>query len=123
MQIAARKKDWPKEKASVTVEYPLPATFAELVTFLGEEVVYSKAVDSLVIDVQSNMRRIISNPKTSDEQKATALAALVGYKPAAGSAVRRSPTEKVGDLVEKMSDDDKKALVKRLRDELAAAKS
>lgn len=121
MKIAARKSDWPKERESVEIEYPMPETLEAAVAKFGDSVVYNKMVDSVTIDVQSNMRRILSNEKTTQEQKDKALAELVDYVPTAASSVRRTPTEKVGDLVLRMSKEEKEALVKKLREELKAA--
>lgn len=117
MQISARKKDWPKDKPSVTLEYDMPTDLNGLVAKFGEEAVASNAIDSITISIQAGMRRILDkdSAKTSDEQKQKEIADLVNYKPSGKSAVRRSPQEKIGDLVTKLSPEERAALIAQLK--------
>lgn len=123
MQISARKKDWPKEKPSVSIDYPMPANLDDLRAFCGDETVYHNAVDSITISIQAAMRRILDAPaeKKSDEQKQKEIEALVNYKPSTGNVTRRSPTERIEDLTSKMSPEERAALIQKLQEQLAAA--
>lgn len=113
MQISSRLKEWPKEQASVTVEFDLPEDHAGLVAKFGEAVVASKAVDSLVIDVQANVRRLLrAKEKYTPAQIQEKISA---YKPSASNTVRRSPVEKMSDLVGKMTAEQKAELLKQLQ--------
>lgn len=101
--------------APVTVDFNMPTDLAGLVAAFGETVVYSKAVDSVTIDVQALVRR---HSKGTDKVPAKAhkeIQALVdAYKPGT-AAVRKSPVEKVGSLIAGMSAEEKAALLKQLK--------
>lgn len=116
MKISARLKEWPKEQPSIEIEYPMPATLQELVAQFGEDVIYNKAVDSITIDVQSNMRRMVKSKNEADRTPEAIQAKLATYKPSAVTRVVRSPAEKVQDLVGALSAEEKKALIKQLRE-------
>jgi len=99
----------------VTVEFNMPADVAGLVTAFGEGVVYSKAVDSLTIDVQALVRRHLKGTDKVPPKSHKEIQALVdAYKPGVG-AVRKSPVEKVGTLISSMSSEEKAALLKQLK--------
>lgn len=121
MQIAARKKDWPADKPSITVEFDLPTTLQGMVEKFGEDVVRSKAEDSIVIDVQALIRRKLDAKEEKDRTPEAIQAAVNEYKPSAGTRVTRSAAEKVEDLAGKMTAEEKKALIAKLREELKAA--
>lgn len=119
-QISSRLKDWPKEKASVVVNYDLPTTLDELVAKFGSEVVAAKAVDSIVIDIQANVRRMAKKEGKDAMTQDQIQAKINDYKPSAQSAVRRPPAEKVADLVGKMSAEEKAELIRKLQSEATA---
>lgn len=117
MQISAKLKDDP---TVVAVNYDLPETLDKLVEKFGEAVVASNAIDSLVISVQALVRRHmrpILNKDGSVKQKAKTpqeIQAIVSaWRPGIGS-VRRSPVEKIGDLVAQMTPEQKAELLKTL---------
>lgn len=121
MKIASRLKDWPEDKPSVEVEYDIPATMDELTARFGADVVYAKAVDSIVIDVQALVRRSVKKEGTDAMTPEQIQAAVTAYKPSASDRVKRSPTEKVQDLTQKMSAEEKKALIEKLKADIKAA--
>ncbi len=117
MEVTARLKD--KPDSAVTINYDLPTDLDALVANFGKEVVASKAIDSIVIDIQSNIRRLIR--KGGAEATAEKIQEkLAQYKPSSVSTVRRTPQERMSDLLGKMSPDEQKALLKQLRDNIAA---
>jgi len=99
----------------VTVNFNIPENLAGLVAAFGESVVYSKAVDSLTIDVQALVRRHLKGTDKVPPKAHKEIQALVdAYKPGVG-AVRKSPVEKVGTLISSMSHEEKAALLKQLK--------
>lgn len=117
MEITAKKTGG----TPVKVQYNFPADLAGLTAKFGESVVYSKAMDSLVIDVQALVRRnleerkdkagkVISSPKNETEIQAI----VAAWIPGAG-AVRKTPVEKIGSLISQMTPEEKKALLAQLK--------
>ena len=120
MEIKARLKD---SKDVFAASYNFGENLDELVAQVGGDVVYNKAIDSLVIDCQSNMRRIIKaglEPKKgaavkSVQEIASEIANWAGqWKPSAVTGIRKSAPEKVQDLIGRMSAEEKAALLKQL---------
>lgn len=121
MEISARLKEWPESQPSVKVNYDLPEDLDGLVSKFGKDVVASKAVDSLVIDVQALVRRQLRAKDEKDRTPEAIQAKVNEYVPSAGGAVRRSPQEKIEDLASKLSPEEKKALIASLRDSMKVA--
>lgn len=121
MKIAARKKDWPADKPSIEVEFNMPATLQEKVAAFGEDVVNGKAEDSIVIDVQALIRRKLDAKDEKDRTQEAIQKAVAEYKPSSSTRVVRSAAEKVEDLAGKMSAEEKKALIAKLKEDLKAA--
>lgn len=118
MEIKAKLKD---AKDHVTVQYHFPEDLKSLTEKFGADVVFSKAMDSLVIDVQALVRRhlvakvdkdgkVISKPKTQAEIQALVSAWVPGI-----GAVRKTPVEKIGTLIAQMSPEEKANLLKQLK--------
>lgn len=117
MEIKARLSSWPKERESFVAQFDLPTDLEGLTKRFGPEVVAAKAVDSIVIDVQALIRRLLAKEGTKDAvTPEDILKKVADHMPSSNSAVRRSPQEKVQDLVGKMSPEEKKALLKQLRE-------
>ena len=117
MEISAKLKD---SKEAITVNYNFPSDLKGLTEKFGADVVYSKAIDSLTINVQSLVRRhlitkvdkdgkTISKPKTQAEIQAIVSAWIPGV-----GAVRKTPVEKIGNLLSQMTPEEKKALLAQL---------
>ena len=118
MQIKAKLKDSP---TVVTVDYNFPADLKGLTEKFGADVVYGKAMDSLVIDVQALVRRHMKGSvdakgvvKTKPKTQAEIQDIVKAWIPGVG-AVRKSPAEKVGTLIAQMSPEEKKALLAQLK--------
>ena len=118
MEIKAKRKD---DAKVITVNYNFPGTVEELIAKFGKEVVYGKAMDSLVIDVQALVRRhmqdtldkdgkVTQKAKTQEEIQKLVSAWIPGV-----GAVRRSPAEKIGSLIGQMTPEEKKALLEQLK--------
>lgn len=123
MQISARLSDWPKEQPAVTCDYKAMTenpTLEELIEAFGKDVVASKAVDSIVIDVQALMRRQLRAKEEKDRTPEAIQAKLDGYKPSASTNVRRSASDRAEELIGKMSAEEKEALIAKLRGEVEA---
>lgn len=119
--IKSRLKTWPKEKESVAVTYNMPTTLDEARSMFGDEVVLSKCLDSVTIDIQANVRRMVVKEGKDAMTPEQIQQKISQYKPSAQSAVRRTPTEKVGDLLGRMSAEEKALLVAKLQADLAGA--
>ena len=118
MEIKAKLKDSPD---IILVNYNFPATLEDAVKKFGADVVFSKAMDSLVIDVQAIVRRHMKAPTDKDgkvtgkgKTQAEIQAIVSAWIPGVG-AIRRSPVEKIGTLIEQMSPEEKKALLAKLK--------
>lgn len=120
MEIKSRLKDWPADRASVAVNYDMPETLEALVAKFGPEVVAAKAIDSIVIDIQANVRRLIKKEGKDALTQEQIQQKITEYVPSAQARVSRSPQEKIGELVTKLSPEEKKALIKQLREGAAA---
>src|SRR5688572_1636236 len=115
--IKSRLKTWPADKPSFEVNYDMPDTLSGLVEKFGEEVVAAKCIDSLVIDIQANVRRALAKEGTTDAMTPEAIKQKISeFKPSTSTSVRRIPVEKIGDLLGKMSAEEKKALLKQLKE-------
>jgi hypothetical protein len=117
MEISAKLKD---AKEATKVNYNFPSDLKGLTEKFGAEVVFAKAMDSLVIDVQALVRRhlvtktdkdgkVISKPKSAAEIQAI----VAAWIPGVGS-VRKTPVEKIGSLLSQMTPEEKKALLAQL---------
>ena len=118
MEIKSKLKDKPDEV--VTVNYDFPADLDGLTKAFGADVIFSKAMDSLIIDVQALVRRHLRGTvgadgkvKVAPKNQAEIQAIVSAWKPGVGPN-RATPVEKVGTLIAKMSDDEKAALLAQL---------
>jgi len=102
----------------VTVERDFGTDLDSLVKLVGAEVVYSRAKQSLVIDVQAKVRSAIK--KGLFDQKAFVSdediqKAITEWTPGIATTVRKTAKEKAQDAISKLSPEEKKALLKELR--------
>ena len=100
--ISAKITDGP----TVTVDFDLDETLKEAVDRYGEAIVFSRYRASLVIDLQAYMRIMIKAKKTNDEIQA----AVSEWKPGV-KAKGRSPAERARDLFQKLSPEERRALL------------
>lgn len=117
MEIKAKLKD---SNEVVAVQYDIPQDLDGLVAKFGADIVASNAIDSLVISVQALVRRHMrptvdkAGKVTSPAKSAAEIQAIVNaYKPGTGT-VRRTPVEKIGDLISQMTPEQKADLLKSL---------
>jgi hypothetical protein len=122
--ISAKRKD---DTASTVVSFDLPDNLAAMVTAYGEDIVYSKAKQAIVIDLQAMVRRAIT-PATDKDGKVTR-AALGGtalqaevdkWKPDNRTTVKKSATDKAKDAIAAMTPEEKQALLASLKSEVKA---
>lgn len=107
MEVSAKTKEHPE---AVTVEYNIPDTLAGLVETFGEEVVVGNAIDSIVISLQAFIRRHIEKPQAEVQ------ALVAKWRPGERqAAVKKTPLERATAALAAMSDEDKTALLAKLR--------
>jgi hypothetical protein len=105
----------------LSITYQFGANLADMSELFGEDVVFNKALDSMVIDAQSKLRRHLRAALVGDKDgKKTPLPEDVqslfdDWKPSAGHAERKSAAEKVQTLVGKLSAEERADLIERLR--------
>jgi len=108
--------------SKVEVDCNIPATLADKVKAYGEDVVNGAAEDALVISVQAIMRRMML-PKVDKAGKVTAppssaadiQAAVTAWKPDVRTgAVRQTAFERATATLDKLTPEEKKALLARL---------
>lgn len=108
---------------TVAVNYNFGADLDEMSELFTPEVVYNKALDAMVIDLQAKLRRHLRAALVADKEgKTTALpkdlqTLVADWKPSAGRTERKSAAEKVAGLVGKLSAEDRAALIARLKAE------
>ena len=111
MLISAKVTDG----ASVTVDYDIPEHLHGLTEKFGKDIVYGKAVDSLVIDIQALVRRHLKGSDKVPPKSAEEIQAIVdAYVPGAG-AVRKSPVEKAAAALAGLSAEDRAAVLASLK--------
>lgn len=106
--VSAKTKEKP---TPITVTYAIPGTLAALTKAFGEDVVAAAAQDSITISLQAFMRRHIAKGTSQPEiQKAVS-----AWKPDARSVVKQSAFEKAASSLDKLSADERKALLAKLQ--------
>lgn len=108
-----------KEGASVTVDYPISETINENIGHFGEEVCADALRAALILRVQSRIRALINAEKSEEEIHAE----LANWK--IGVATRRGlpPREKIKAQMDKLTPEDRAALLKELQNQLKAQKA
>lgn len=121
-KIAAKTKN---PERQLTVELPQPETLNEAIDVWGEKVVFNRAVAAVTIDIQAKMRGFMVD-KLDKEGKVTASAktdeeiqeALSNWKPGEKTIQRKTPIEKLKQIMAKMSPEDRAALLATAADAL-----
>jgi hypothetical protein len=103
---------------TVTVDYNFGTDLDDSVAKFGADVVYNSFVDRAVINLQGMLRRVLH--ATLDPEKPVPLPKnkqdlVAEWTPSAGAASRKTPAEKISVLVGKLSDEDRAALIARLK--------
>lgn len=104
----------PGTGAACTVKVPFAENLEELKTQFGEEVIYTKARQSMVIALQSFLRGLLDANKSQEEIQQAA----VEWKPGMRRPAK-TPEDAARDALGKMSAEQRAAFIKELR---AAAK-
>jgi len=107
MKVSAKTKAKP---TPVEVEVSLPNNLAEMQKAYGDELVYNAAKGAVVISLQAFMRRHIE--KGSDQK--TIQEAVKTWKPDTRTMVKMSAFEKVTSNIDKLSPEERKALLAKL---------
>lgn len=96
------------QEETVAAEYDFGDNLAESVALFGEEVVYSRYKSAAVIDLQSFMRGLIRQEKTPEE----IAAAVAEWKPGVRKATGKSKEEKVRELLQGLTAEDREAILR-----------
>lgn len=100
-----------QEAKTATATFRVGDNLHELSEQFGDEVVYSHAKRSVIIALQTTMRAAIEANKSQEELQAIVDEWKPGLKKPA-----KSPLDKVRDEIARMSPEDKKRIMKELRD-------
>lgn len=96
---------------SVSATYDFGSSLDEAVEKFTENVVFGVFIDQAVIRLQALLRRAIEDELTQKEIEEK----VANWKMTVGGRERKSAAEKVTDLLGKMTDDQRKALLAQLR--------
>lgn len=108
MKVAAKTKEKP---TPVEVEYDFGAGLDGMIARFGKDVVEAHAEGALVISLQAFIRRHIDKGSASEAIQA----AVSAWKPDVRSAVKMTALDKASSQIDKLSADDRKALLAKLR--------
>jgi len=118
----------PDSGRELTVSFNYGANLQDMTSKFGEAIVYSQAQANIRINLQALLRRHMvdtfdkEGKKTADAKSDVELRELVaGWKPGMAARARKSPKDKLAALLEKISPDERAALLKEAAAELAAA--
>ena len=111
-EVKAQVKSGDRANEVFSVKYDVPANTEEAIQRFGEEVVYGRFRGSLVIDLQSFMRRQIEKDNADD---ATVQAAVDSWAPGVRAA-GKTPQEKIGSLLAKLTAEERRELLQELVD-------
>ncbi len=107
MEVSAKTK---KHPTPVKININLPEKLEEQRKLFGDEVVAAHSHGSIVISAQAAMRRLIEKGKSAQEIQA----ALKDWKPGVRDAVKVSAFDKASSAIEKLSEQERADLLKRL---------
>jgi hypothetical protein len=110
MQTIEVKAQRGENGPTVTANYDVGDSVAELITQFGEEVIYSHVRRSLVIALQAYMRAQLDAEKTPE----TIIESVKEWKPGLRKAAK-SPMERAREEIARMSPADRQALAKEIR--------
>ena len=108
------------ENVSATVTVACPENLAEAAKMWGEDVVMSKLMASVAIDVQGAIRRLLEGTKETPGIKPEEVPAkLADYKPKK-SVDRMNPVERMALKIKEMSPEKKAAILAMLKEKAKA---
>ena len=103
-EVSAKKSD---SDRVVNAKFTFGANLNESVALFGDNCVYSKFVQSAIIDLQSLMRRLLSAGKNDEEIKAE----VAKWMPGAKTTVRKSGKEKAIDALGSLSEEERREIL------------
>ena len=119
LTVSAKLADFDKV---ISVQYNFGADIEEMIELFGADVVYNKAMDSMVIDAQSKLRRHLKAELVGDKKDGKKIPLpkdiqelFADWKPAAGSKERKSALEKAQTLIGRLNDEERKSLIAQIR--------
>lgn len=113
--ISAKSKDQPH---AITCNYHLGTNLATMVERFGEDVVFNKAKQSIIIDAQSMIRRAGSPNKDGVVKSHGEIQTMLdAWKPDNRVVVKQSAAEKATNAITSMSAEERKELLKKLKAE------
>src|SRR3990167_6685598 len=119
MKVSAKTKERP---TPIVVEVDIPTGLQEKLKKFGDEVINAAVEDSLIITVQSLIRRLMTDVKDkAGKVKRGALTAaqiqteIAKWQPSVRSLVRQSAFEKASSSLDKLSPEERKALLSKLQ--------
>lgn len=108
MKVSAKTKAKP---TPVTVDYDIPTDLPGLQKRFGDTVVAAHAGGSIIISAQAFMRRLIEKGSTPQQIQVE----ISKWKPDVRTASKQSAFEKAANSLDKLSPDEKAALLKKLQ--------
>jgi hypothetical protein len=104
-----------KDGDPITVQYDYGDNLDEAKSKFGEEAVYNRYRASMVIDLQGYIRSMLRKdpPATEDEIHA----AVAEWDPKTRSTVRRSPAERIHELMARLTEDEKADILAQIAEE------
>jgi len=112
IDVTAKLKD---SDRAITIPFNFGANLDEAVELYGEDVVFQKYRQAAVVDLQAAIRRHLQpdaeGKSKTDEEIITALSE---WKPGLVTRTRKSPKEKALEALQKMSEEDRAALMAEL---------
>jgi hypothetical protein len=107
MKVGAKRKD---DAEQTVVEFACPETLDAMIEAYGHELVFNAAKGSIVISLQSYIRRLLTKGSSPD-----AIAeAVAAWRPDVRAIVKQSAFDKVSGEVEKLTAEERAALLERL---------
>ncbi len=120
-KVISAKAGTDDEAPSASVSYDFGENLAEAEELFGADVVFSRFVAAATVDIQALIRRHLKEgvdkdgKVTSEAKSEEEIVAIVAeYKPGTSTRTRVSATEKANRAIEKLSDEEKEALLASL---------
>ena len=122
MQVSAKTKVKSGEgehavenEVEVTIEYDMPESIEGLIEKFGQPVIVAQTRAALVISLQAAIRRLVTKGKSPDDIEKE----LAAWRPDVRSVVRRSTMEKVTSSLDKLTPEQRRELLAKLREDVA----
>ena len=104
-----------ENEVEVTIEYDLPESIEGLIEKFGQPVIVAQARAALVISLQAAIRRLITQGKSPDDIEKE----LAAWRPDIRPRVTRSALEKATSSLDKLTPEQRRELLAKLREDVA----